>query len=157
MAQFTDRHGNDWRVDIIHGDIETLRKAHGICPRIDDAQFDRTLQVVFGDLDRFGALLYSLCREQIEERGLSPESFARCFTAETFDVAAEAVLEAFADFSQRSRGARQALRRKLKGMLADLDREMEMRTEQRLSTSSGSAGSAAALSASTPVPSPYVN
>lgn len=152
MAQFSDRHGQAWCVDIVHGDVAELREQYGIVPRFQDDQFIQSLDVVFGDIDRFAALLGFLCREQIAERGLTPEAWARLFTMEIFDAAADAVLEAFADFSQRSRGARRAIRQKLREELTTLDLRMEAATHARWTTSSDSAGNSPVSSALTPAP-----
>lgn len=153
MAKFRDRAGDEWGVEITIGDLDALRAAGLDLGKVgsDPAALD-----VLDTPETVGKVLWVLCGEQAEKRGLSPEQFARRFNGPTLFAAGDAVTEAVADFSQRPAVAA-AIRSKLPGAMARLDAVKIAAWETVLekvgttpSGSTGSAGNSPASPGSTP-------
>lgn len=165
MRVFKDKKGVEWELEITVGtkiDVEA-RLGFNLYALAEDGA--KGLGELLGDCERLVQLLYVLCRGQCEERGVSPEHFARLFTGEVLEAAADAFVEEYIGFFP-NRQVREGLQRvvqqaekmvsrHLEGKLAEADRrlaqlDLEAEIASLSRTLTGSSGSAPAGSASTP-------
>ena len=105
MAEFKDRHGALWQVNI---DVGTVRDV------IEQADWNilelmendcRRLTQLFDDPLFLVQTLYAVCKDQIARREVTEEEFGRCFAGAALEEAAHAVVEAACNFFQPSKGA----------------------------------------------------
>lgn len=104
MAKFIDKKGREWEVDITFGDLEKIKDVCGVdlTLGIDAAQLAQT---VFGNPASFGKMMFVLVEDQANEKGVSPEEFAKGFNLATIESATAAFLESFTNFFLRSPAA----------------------------------------------------
>lgn len=74
MAGFTDRKGNQWRVELDAPTISEIRDEHGV--NLVDLDKD-PLKPLRIDPMKLVTVIAAICREQIAEKSLSPTEFAR--------------------------------------------------------------------------------
>lgn len=121
MHLFKDSRGRDWEVAIDPFEIKRVRSEHGLdlYKLIDDgcAPLGRLLE----DPVQLVEVLHTLCRRQLEAKKVEPEDFARAFTGDVLQAAADAFMEELFDFFPRPE-MRATLRR-----LASKGREMSNR------------------------------
>ena len=120
MAKFKDKKGREWSLDL---DVYLVEQIHTRTQfKIDKMIEEGPLGIkdVFGDVIKFGQLLWIMCEEQAVTRSVTPEDFARLFNGDVFEDAGEAFVESLADFSPRQqRTALKAVRQKMKELRAE--------------------------------------
>lgn len=124
MAEFKDKHGSTWTIELDVGLVEDVQNKTTV--NLDDMlekpeEFASLLQK---SPRKLVEMLYILCGDQIEERKIPPEEFGRLFNRETLDNATNALLEAIISFYPRA-SAGNALRKKLPQILAKMDQRIE--------------------------------
>lgn len=94
MAGFTDRKGNQWRVELDAPTISEIRDEHGVNLVAFDAD---PLGPLRNDPMKLVTVVAAICREQITEHGLSPVEFAKLLPSPP-DSMLEAVRDAVIGF-----------------------------------------------------------
>lgn len=155
MQTFSDKNGQAWAFEITVTDVKAIAGETGTdIYAIADDGFE-PLGKLLDDPVKVVEVLWVLCKEQAEERALSPESFGRLFSGDVIEQAAEALLSAIIDFFPRAR-TREAMTkivnksRRLRDLLTDeameqiealdVDEEAE-RLKSTFTKSQGSSGS----------------
>lgn len=108
MAKFTDRFAREWLVEIDVESIHQVKLENGglnIYKLIDD--HCQPLGDLVADPPALVGVLNTLCDAQLKERNLSDADFRRAFSGDSLEQAADAFVEALADFfpNQRVRAA----------------------------------------------------
>ncbi len=159
MASFKDAQDREWTVRI---DVNALKAVR------DELDFDLLTQQGAEQLAKLAAdpillvaTLYVLCKDQIDERELSPEEFGAAFLGEAIAEAVDALMEGMIGFfPERQRRilmrvkekSNQAVEQALAKVEAALDSgEMARTIEDRISSGVDSTNSPAS-SGSTPAP-----
>ncbi|MBX3397486.1 MAG: hypothetical protein KF873_01985 [Gemmataceae bacterium] len=136
MAQYVDKAGETWTVDLDFGLIKQIQKETGVdFAAAMDGRGAGLSELLFAqDPGRLVAVLYVVC--EAENKGLSPEEWARRFNGPAIEAASEALIEAVADFFPRSRVGR-AIKERLPKAMAAMDeraiRELDARLDQAFS------------------------
>lgn len=94
MAAFIDRKGQSWRVELDAPLIEKVRDLHQV--NLTNLEADPLLKLR-NDPMILVAILYLICEDEIAERGLTPEQFAKSLPSPP-DHMLEAVAEAIVNF-----------------------------------------------------------
>lgn len=169
MSKFKDAEGKDWDLRITVGHLRPLREDFGIDLRAALKEDDTTFAEAVGDPEKLGQILWVLLGPQAEKAGITPETFVMRFDGETVERAAVALVEAIVGFFRPGAGEKVGvalrkgqtyLRTKVATGLDRLtDAEIERGVDRALAsmTSKSGALNSAALSASTPGPSPSEN
>lgn len=164
MRTFTDNAGRTWDIIINVASIKRVRGVLGIdlYALIDDGC--KPLGELVADPVRLADVLYCLCKEEAEKKGVSDEDFGRSLYGDAILRAADAFLEELIDFFPDPR-TRASLRKliaagkKIAARLLDhaetvLDRlDPEVEAKQLIASFGSSLGS----SELTPGPSPFGN
>lgn len=108
MAKFTDATGDDWRVEItvfhtgrVRADVE-VNLNDALVKDGGDGSPDRNLITrLDSDNGLLVAVLYCLCEEQIKNRNLTPDDFAKRFAGDILNAAFAALLEALLAFFRK--------------------------------------------------------
>lgn len=159
MKSFTDTEGRLWNVKGSLGVFERVKTATGV-DMLDLPTTQQCLREI-SDVFKLGKVLYCVCEDQVNARGLTPEQFADAFNADTLYEASNALLEEVIFFCRKDirpmmqmamdkakaaeTRAIEILKERTAAMSDELDGAMES-----LWTSTDSATSSAELSASTP-------
>lgn len=165
MASFKDKENRAWAVEINVAAIRSVKKETGVdLFRLTDAGL-KGLGELLADPVAFVDVLYVLCRDQCEAKGLSDEQFGRAFSGDTIQQAADAFVDAVVDFFPDPK-ARSHLREVL-SKIRETDRLLKDHGQKMLeqidpaklaaeiiAASKPSSGSSPASSESTPAPSP---
>lgn len=130
MARFTDSNGDDWLVviTVFHAD----RCKADVDVNLNDALVgvraggevteENLITRLDADPGLLVSVLYSLCRDQVDERGLSPDDFARRFAGDVINSAFAALVEALLAFFPKP-NQRAALEAQLR-LMADAQRRL---------------------------------
>lgn len=131
---FKCKHGHEWNLELTVGAVEDVQRATGF--DLDAAIADTSKLIrLFTDTPRkFAEILWVLCEEQANARGVAPEAFGRALTREAIDGAADALLAAIVLFYPRA-SAGKALAEALPAVLAKMDRETSAAVRKALSNS----------------------
>jgi hypothetical protein len=109
MAKFTDNKGDDWLVEVTvfhadrcRGDVE-VKLTDALVGVEKDGSLDQTnlLVQLDGDDSLLVSVLYSLCQDQVKERNLTPDDFARRFAGDITHKAYAALVEALLAFFRK--------------------------------------------------------
>jgi len=157
VAKFMDRSGNEWVLELTVGDL-TRARVHA------EVNFGTVLTnmaeldgLLYGDLEKFGRLIWTLVEKQAEKIGLTPEQFADGFDKSTIDAARLAVMDAIADFTQPLETAAEK-KAAIRGLMKAADRAMAAKIKAAASEMwNGTAGNSLASPESTPAPAPSAN
>ena len=104
MAQFEDRLGRKWQIEI---NVATVKR---VAKRIDVnianlVQDDmKPLADLMSDIVRMVDVIYVLCEPQCEREGISEEQFASGIAGETIQRAIDTFMEELADFFPNRQG-----------------------------------------------------
>ena len=91
---FEDREGQLWKVELDALLLEEVKEKH----QVDLANLEKDpLVKLRNDPATLVAIIFILCQEQIEDRGLSPKQFAKCLPSPP-DSMLEAVADAIVNF-----------------------------------------------------------
>lgn len=161
-TSFSDAAGATYHLRLTLGLIDEVRREHGV--RLGDLvrDTDQLSDFLFDSPEKFGAVVWLLCRHQAEGAGVTPEAFYAEFDGATYGRAIEALLGAIADFFPRSAVAAQ-IKESTAALLEDMDRRMVARIKAgelaalARPNSSGTAGASAGSRVSTPAHSPSAN
>jgi len=122
-ARFTDATGRDWLVEITVDTVRQVRKELDV----------DLMQAAGGDvLERLAAdpvelvdVLFVICRDQAEERGLSDVDFGRSLAGDAIEAATDALIDSIvAFFPPRLRKHLEAIRERQTETLAALDKQV---------------------------------
>lgn len=127
MQSFKDKRGAEWAVEITVGSRRDVQKALGLdlYALVEDEM--KGLAELLADVERLVQLLYVLCRDQVEERGMDPEHFGRQFTGPVIEAATDALLQEYVSFFPNPQ-VREGLRKVL-----DKSAQMAARLAERAS------------------------
>lgn len=109
MAKFTDNSGDDWLVDVTVFHADRVKRDAGVnlCDALvgvgqDGALGDQNLITRLDtDPSLLVSVLYAVCEDQVRERALSPEDFARRFAGDVLNLAFAALVEALLAFFRK--------------------------------------------------------
>ena len=163
MHTFTDNAGNTWTVTVNVDAIKRVKGLTGI--NLLDVLGGELMERLSSDPVLLCDVLYAVCKEQTDAKGVSDEAFGRSMAGDAIDGATSALLEELIEFfplarRKQMKAAWEKLQRlqtvaldwagkKLEG--DELERKMLLALE---SGPGGSAGSLPASSASIPAASP---
>ncbi len=99
MQVFYDRHSQSWDVDVTIYTIKAVRNRMGF-----DLLDAKTLIERIQDPIFLCDLLYCICKDQAEERGLSDEDFGKSLSGASIKEGRDAFLEAYANFIPDPKG-----------------------------------------------------
>src|SRR5688572_23158083 len=99
MAVFRDNRETDWIVSLNVRKISELRDLFAL-DLVDEGQ---SYERMAADPCLLVNVLWYLCSKQADERKLDQEGFAEALVGDAIDRATEAVLDAIANFSQKSK------------------------------------------------------
>jgi hypothetical protein len=162
MKTFKDREGREWLIDINIASIKRVKDLLAI--DLLKLEGQELVEQLISDPCSLCNIVYVLCMEQADERGVSDEHFGRAMAGDAIDHATTAVLEEFVDFfpSRKRPLMRQALARIQQietAQLAAADRivnspEIDRLIDEAMNEAIGGTlfGAAPASSASTPPP-----
>jgi hypothetical protein len=161
---FEDATGERWELDVSVQTVIDCRKELQVDLYGDARKIFRRIEQ--DDVEFTANLLYVVCKDKIEERGLSDRDFGRRLKDEVIYVATKEFFRALADFFRGQRGnalrkaidgaerAEKRLTEKLRAALADVDVDAEidrvLDAEFAKLTSSNSLSSSAEKSESIP-------
>lgn len=91
VKTFMDMEGRSWNVRGTLGVFERIKTSTGV-DMLDLATSQKCLEQI-SDVFTLGKVLYAACVDQCESRGISPESFADAFNADTLHAATDALLD----------------------------------------------------------------
>ncbi len=117
MATYTDRTGDEWRIDLTVFHVDRIKRDAGV--NLNDAfvQDDAgmtDLMRLARDPAQLVAVLYAASDEQVAERNLDADTFARRFDGDVIQTAIAALSEALCDFfPKRLREPMHRARRKI--------------------------------------------
>jgi hypothetical protein len=106
VTKFTDKAGRAWDLVIEVPHLRRLREEFRFEPA--KAFTENAMVELLTDPERLVGVLYTVCEEQAEKAGVTPEQFARGFDGAAIDGAFKALIEAVADFSPLSKAATKA-------------------------------------------------
>lgn len=163
MSSFIDTAGRRWAVEVNTVTAKRVRKTLNVdVLRLFDDQMKPLGELLSNPID-FVDVLYVLCQEEADRRDVSDEDFGRSLGGGTLDKAADAFLEALADFfpPERGKALRTAFNKVRKASLILTEQAQkrldELSPEELAKLLGGLSGNAPASSDSTPDPSPSVN
>lgn len=159
MKSFADTEGRIWSIRGSLGAFERVKSLTSV-DMLDLPTTQNCLKAI-NDVFTLGRVLYAMCQDQVESRGLTPEQFADGFNADTLHEASDALLDEVVFFCRKD--LRPALQMALdKARQADakvvetmqsrvkfMEKEMDAALESLL-TSTSSATSLQESSESTP-------
>lgn len=105
MAKFTDNRGDDWLVDLTVFHVERIKRDvdvnlnDALVPAGDDG--GNLITRLDCEPDLLVGVLYAACEDQVKQRGLGPEDFARRFAGEILNAAFAALVEALLAFFRK--------------------------------------------------------
>lgn len=116
MPNVKDTTGRDWEVKLTVAGLERVQAETNfdLLNLLDDNLAG--LARLYDDPALMAHVMHAMCRSQVESAGLSEEAFCECFGGEVLRLAADAVVEATADFYQNPKQA--AILRAMKGKVA---------------------------------------
>jgi len=91
MQTFTDTEGRLWNIKGTLGAFERVKTSCGV-DMLDLPTTQSCLKQI-SDVFTLGRVLYVMCEEQANYRGLTPEQFADGFNADVLHAASEALIE----------------------------------------------------------------
>ncbi len=104
-ATFRDGAGREWLVEIHAWGIKQVRQRTGVNLGTLHQNGFAPLGELLGDVEKFVDVLYVLCAEQAEKRGVSDEQFGRSITGDAGEDAANAFMGAYELFCPADRRA----------------------------------------------------
>lgn len=96
MAKFTDQDGREWVLRVNRGTVKAVREALDI--DLVDITGD-TVKRLYDDLIARVDVLWVLCRDEAEKRGVTDEQFGVALVGASVDAGYMSLVEAIADFS----------------------------------------------------------
>lgn len=164
MRTFADNAGRTWTVAI---NVAAQKRVRGLLKvdlyKLVDEGF-KPLAALVSDPVQLADVLFCLCKEEADAKGITDEDFGRALGGDAINHAAEAFVEELFDFFPDAR-ARAGLRKmkaagtKVKDRLLDHAEKLidQIDPEREANGLIASFGSSPASSASTPAPSPSAN
>lgn len=119
MSFFTDRLARNWNLPTMSlGECRRIREATGVSLSAPEDVVG--LCELFTERERFGELLWFMCKAEAERRGVDQVDFLSGLDADTIEAAWSALVEAFAEFQPANgrEGVKQAARQYLEAMAA---------------------------------------
>jgi hypothetical protein len=168
VPSFKDTEGREWQLSIDLFVVGDVHKETGVSiyTLMDDQA--QGLRELCSPVNRhvLANVVYLICKEQADKRGVSPRDFARALKGDPIDAMEEAFVEALADFfpdARRRAAIRQMLEagRKIRdsllarlpeetARLAAIDTDQVVASVISTTSSTASTGNSSASSASTP-------
>lgn len=153
MKTFTDTEGRLWNVRGSLGAFERVKTSTGV-DMLDLPTTQNCLKEI-NNVFTLGRVLYAMCQEQADGRGLTPEQFADAFNADTLHDASNALLDEVVFFCRKDMRpalqmaldkARQADARIVETMqsrVQSMERHMDVAIENLLTSTSSAMSSPA--------------
>lgn len=101
MAEFTDRDGQTWNLEMTYYDLQEIQKATGvklIRREQDPEDAAEPGQEIVNDADKFMTAVYLTVADQAEDRDMSAEEVKQLFSRGPFLALIEAWTSAFYEF-----------------------------------------------------------
>ncbi len=98
MTAFSDQSGRTWNVRITNLSIRDVKARHGLDLRELLNDECRPLLELISDSLKLSEVLYTICREQAIEQGVTVDHFLDAFYGDVSEQASEAFCNAFVDF-----------------------------------------------------------
>jgi hypothetical protein len=169
LPSFADSRGERWTVDVNVAAIKQAKKALEF-DLLDAIGKPEQFQRLYTDPLLLCDLLYCLCQEQAQERGISDEQFGARLAGESIERATDALVAGIADFFPNGR-QRQLLKREaarlrmleekalelIDRQLQAKGRDLEAQIEQRATDFGKPSTSSPESSAAIPVPTASAN
>jgi hypothetical protein len=109
LSKFKDADGKEWEVRVTVGHLRPLRElGMDLKEFVKEGAEAGLADLLFGDPERFGQIMWVLCGAQAEKVGLTPEDFACRLDGESLDRAAVALVEGVVGFFRPGTGAKVA-------------------------------------------------
>lgn len=99
MKAFTDTEGRIWNIRGSLGAFERVKTLTGV-DMLDLPTTQNCLKEI-NDVFTLGRVLYAMCQDQVQSRGLTPEQFADAFNADTLHEASNALLDEVVFFCRK--------------------------------------------------------
>jgi len=103
VKNFTDANGRDWSISITIAQVKKLRDKCDVDLVADN--LGETLTQIGNDPVALCDCIYTLCEDQIEKAGLSPEQFGEALAGDSIDDATDAFLDALVEFTPKKKRA----------------------------------------------------
>lgn len=129
---FIDKHGNKWNLELTVGVIEDVQRATGYDFDAAISKPEKLADLILQSPRKLAEILWVLCEEQANARGVTPERFGRSLSRTVIDSAADALIAAIVLFYPRA-SAGKALAENLPAILARMDRQMSDAVKKALS------------------------
>lgn len=136
-ATFTDGNGREWKLRLTTDQLSVLRDRFKL-DVVGMTDFGQFIGLLFDDPERFVSVVHLLARPPAD---MTAEDFASGFDGPTLEAAGVALLEAFANFSPRSRIA-QWRTTKIRELMTAFDEQLIRSAESSggVTNSPGSSG-----------------
>ena len=130
MTVFEDANKNKWTLNLNVGTAQRCKAETGVdlmnvivvtSEGIQASAIDKIAE----DPSILVSVIYSLCQEQIKEKGLTEFQFAEIFTSDVIDSASDALIKEIINFSQ-------PVKRKMLTLLYNKTREFKAKAESQL-------------------------
>ena len=129
MAAFKDRHGREWHFEITPYSMKRVKELTGVhMGKLLDDEL-KPLNDLLSDAIQFVDVMYCLCKPQCDSDGVTDEQFGMSLVGDPLEAAAEAFMEALADFFPTRQGK---ILRKLAETSQQLRTVLANQVEERL-------------------------
>jgi hypothetical protein len=98
MSTFNDKNGDSWSVEITVGAVKEVKKLLSIDLMSLATEDSNTLTLLCEDALTLVNVIYVVCKEQADSRGIKDEDFGRLFTGDAIEDATNALIEGITDF-----------------------------------------------------------
>lgn len=144
MATFRDSQNREWKLSINLRVLGECREHYGVDLGQAMGSPEKLSELIYGDPERLGRVLWVMVDRQAKEQGVSPEEFSESFDGLTLEQATTALMLAVADFFPRSK-ITEKIKENLPGLLNEMDeamiRQIERETKKVTQKLKGFAGS----------------
>ena len=140
MHEFTDSKGRTWKIELSIGAAKAVKKSLEI-----DMMEPKAFLTQVNDPMLMCDLLYLVCKEQVDERGMSDEQFGRGLGGDALWNAQNRFLEAYIDFFPnpearenlrsliaKMKTATMRLQKSIAGRMEKIDRKIEQEIDQAI-------------------------
>lgn len=130
MQTFEDDKGREWTVDVNPWTLGRVKDNTGVLLTALVEDDNAVLRILYNDPVMVGDILWRLCEDQAEDRGVSLKDFSYSIAGDAFGKARDAVVEATVDFfgSQEQRDRV----RKVINLTLEVDQEVKKLAETEL-------------------------
>ena len=149
MAKFTDLVRREWTISLTSGDLRRVREQAGLDLGKALTNTDRLAELLFGDVEMFGKVVWVLIEKQANALSITPEEFADGFDRDTFESASSAITDAILDFTQ-PRTVAEKKKEAIRGLKIAVEKVVVSQLDAALTTLNSSVGNSPGSPVSTP-------